>query len=104
MSPRTRHFLKNVPAGISRTLVSELSKGSKPIPPKILEDLAGEERIALIVAIQLLVTERKIKTTKVIMRSLVFIAILAASVIANPRVAEVMSEPLYEFLKVFFVE
>ena len=102
MSPRTRDFLKYVPGTVSSAFVRKFANRSKSIPPDVLESLTSEERIAAIVAVQLLITERKIKNTQMIMRTIVIVAVLTACVVADPRIIEVVAEPLYEFLKVWF--
>ncbi len=104
VSPRTRHFLKNISCRVSGALVSKVSKGSESVPPEVLEGLTSVERIALVLAVQLLVTERQVKRTKMIVRAAVLVAILATSIVADPRVIEVVGKSFYEVAQVFFAE
>ncbi len=104
MPLRTRHFLKNISASVSSALVRKFANGGESIPPDVLKELTREERVSLILAVQLLATEYKIKRAKMIVRALVLVAIFSASVISNPVILEVVAEPFYEVLKMFFVE
>ncbi len=103
VSFRSRNFLKNVSGCVSSRLVRQFSNGGKSVSPEVLKGLTNVERIALVLAIQLLITERDVKRTKMVVRAIVIVAILAAGVISDSRILEVVAESFYEILQMFFI-
>ncbi len=99
ISPRARNLFKNVSSDVLRRLEGKIANGGEAVSPELLEKLTRIERTTVVMAIELLVFEAKVKQTRMIVRAIVLIAVLAALVIADPGVWKVFPEALHEFLE-----
>lgn len=100
MAPDARDFFKAISSDIARRLGRELTYSSEPIPPDFVEHLTSEQIAQLVMFQQLLVREMHIKKIRMIMRSVIFLAVLAAAVISDLPVLEVIAETFQKFLNV----
>ncbi len=103
ISPFPRNLLKYIPGDIASGLKGKLSDCGEAVAPELLESLTSEERIAVVLAVELLVIEAQIKYRRMIVRAIVIVAILAAVVISDGPIGEVFSKAFYEFLMMAFV-
>ena len=102
MTLSPHRLLKYVPCNVTRRLVAKLAKRREPVSPDLIQGLTVEQRAQFVALYQLFVLEAEIKKVRVVMRTIVLIAILAASVIGE--FWHVMPKFLPELFKVFFVE
>lgn len=94
MTLSSHSLLKNISRDIPRRLIRKFANGSEPIPPNLVESLTAEQRAALVSLYQLLIIEAEIKKVKMVMRTLILLAILAASVVGElgPSVSQLLKE------------
>ncbi len=97
---KSRNFRKYVASDVAGRIVGKVANGGESVSPKVLESLTSVERISVVFAIELLVIEAKVKQTRMIVRAIVIIAILAALVITDAPFWEVLAKALHEFLMV----
>ena len=98
------YLLKTVPRSIRRALERELSNGAPTDWPELLKSLTSEQRVSIIIVKELLVAEIKAKNTRMVVRTIQLLAVLATVVIANLPGGEPLSDALHKFLIMLFDE
>lgn len=79
----TGNFFRAIPGAIHRGLKRQLSNGTKTITPEVIQGLTSEERVTIALLEQLLIRELKVKQTRMVVRTIQLIAILATLVITD---------------------
>ena len=94
----TSDLLETIPSNIRRRLVRELADADEAFPPDLFEGLTSEQRTAILLFNKLLIREIQIEQTRVIVRAGVIVAVLAAIIIADSSVAEMLAQALIKLL------
>ncbi len=98
----TRDFFEYIPGDIASGLKLKIAENGEAVTPELIEALTSEERIAVVLAVELLVIEAQVKYRRMVVRAIIVIAVLAAVVILQLAVGEGLPKSFYEFLMMTF--